>query len=147
MNTVLIVEDKRIIAFDLKCTIKKWGLNNSVIFGSGKKAIDYINTYSPVLAILDIRLADDISGIEVAKKLKHKNIPFIFISAFSDPNNLKLAKELNPFAILKKPLFTEQLSLIIEKFLEKENGKFDNQTINETSFINQSSFSNQNSNR
>lgn len=121
MKTVLIVEDKTIIALDLKFMIKKWGLDNSVICGSGKKAIDYIDTYSPNLAILDIKLADEISGIEVAEKLRERNIPFIFLSAFSDPNNLKLAEELNPFAILKKPLFTEQISHTIEKFLEVEN--------------------------
>ncbi len=119
-KTALIVEDKTIIALDLKYTFKKCGYNNSVVFASGRKAIEYIENYSPSLAILDIKLADDISGIEVAKKLKQKKIPFIFLSAFSDPNNLRLAKELEPFAIIKKPLLNEQIDLIMEKFIEAD---------------------------
>ena len=119
-KTALIVEDKTIIALDLKYTFKKWGFDNSVIFDSGSKAIEYLENYSPSLAILDIRLADNVSGIEVAKKLKHKKIPFIFLSAFSDPDNLKLAEELNPFAIIKKPLFTEQFSEIMQRFSDTE---------------------------
>jgi CheY-like chemotaxis protein len=39
----------------------------------------------PGVALVDINLADDISGIEVARKLKQKGIPFIFLSAFSNP--------------------------------------------------------------
>ncbi len=121
LKTVLIVEDKTIIALDLKYTFKKWGFDNSVIFDSGREAIEYLENYSPSLAILDIRLADNVSGIEVAKKLKQKKVPFIFLSAFSDPINLKLAEELNPFAIIKKPLFTGQISKIMQRFLESDS--------------------------
>ena len=122
LKNVLIVEDKTIIALDLKYTFKKWGFENSVIFDSGGKAIEYLEDYSPALAILDIRLADNVSGIEVAKKLKQKRIPFIFLSAFSDPINLELAKELNPFAIIKKPLLSDQISEILKRFLKTDNG-------------------------
>jgi two-component system, response regulator PdtaR len=122
LKNALIVEDKTIIALDLKYTFKKWGFENSVIFDSGEKAIEYLEDYSPTLAILDIRLADNVSGIEVAKKLKQKKIPFIFLSAFSDPVNLKSAEELNPFAIIKKPLLSDQISEVLERFLETDNG-------------------------
>ena len=111
-KTALIVEDKAITSLDLKYILKKYGFSSSIVY-SGKKAIAFIEQKHPSLALLDIKLADDISGIEVAKKLKEKQIPFIFISAFSDPNNYKLAKELKPSGIVRKPLINDQLSQLI----------------------------------
>jgi CheY-like chemotaxis protein len=116
IDTALIVEDQAVTAFDLKFTLKGYGFSNSVIVAKGKKAIDFIESRLPSIVLLDIKLADGISGIEVAKKLKEREIPFIFISAFSDPKNLILANELKPVGIIKKPIDKKLLENMINKF-------------------------------
>ena len=121
-GTALIVEDQVITALDLKQTLKSYGYSNITIVTKGKKAIDYIETETLSIALLDIKLADNISGIDVAKKLKQKCVPFIFISAFSNPENFRLAKELRPAGIIKKP-FKEQTIKTLLNNLDHPSGK------------------------
>ena len=113
-GTALIVEDQVITALDLKQTLKDYGYSNVTIINKGKNAIDFIENESLSVALLDIKLADEVSGIEVAKKLKQKRIPFIFISAFSNPENFKLAKELKPAGILKKPFREQSIKALLK---------------------------------
>ena len=121
-KTALIVEDQAITALDLKHALKGCGFSNPIMVSSGSKAIELIETESFSIALLDIILSDNISGLYVAEKLKQKNIPFIFISAFSNPNDLKLAKELKPLGIIFKPIYIDNISAMVnEYFLKKLN--------------------------
>lgn len=112
--TALIVEDQVITALDLKQTLKDYGYSNVTIINKGKNAIDFIENEPLSVALLDIKLADEVSGIDVAKKLKQKRIPFIFISAFSNPENFRLAKELKPAGILKKPFREQSIKALLK---------------------------------
>ncbi len=116
-KTALIVEDVAITAFDLKFTLRGCGILHSTIVAKGGKAIEYIESKTPSIALLDIHLADNINGIEVAARFKQKNIPFIFISAFADVKNLKLANDLHPLGIIKKPFDKKILENMINKFI------------------------------
>lgn len=121
-GSALIVEDQVITALDLKQTLKNYGYSSVTIVNKGKKAIDFIENKSLSVAILDIKLADDISGIDVAKKLKQKSIPFIFISAFANPENFKLAEELKPYGIVKKPFREQTLKALLKNLYHSSNG-------------------------
>lgn len=115
-ETALIVEDQVIIALDLKNILKKCGITCSKIIDKGCKALDFLDENNPSIAFLDIKLADSISGVEIAAKLKSKGVPFIFISAFSNPENLKLAKQLKPYGIIHKPFDQDKIQELIYKF-------------------------------
>jgi two-component system, NtrC family, response regulator HydG len=115
-KTAIIVEDQYVIALDLQIALKNRGFIKTNIFTSAGKAINFLENNTPSLGILDIRLSDDISGIEVAKILKERSVPFIFCSAFSNPNNLKLANELAPLAIVKKPLIDLNFDQAMDKY-------------------------------
>ncbi len=112
---ILIVEDQLITALELKTILKRNGFPVSQVFTRGGEAIQFLHSEKPLFALLDIKLADDVSGIEIGKRLKAKNIPFIFISAFSDPENLRRAEELNPAGILTKPLDEMSLEQLINE--------------------------------
>ncbi len=113
---ILIVEDFVITALDLKNTLKKFGFSNSVIINEGQKAIDFIECETPLVVLLDINLADEVSGLEVARCLNQKKIPFIFISAFSDKKNFKLIEELNPVGVIEKPFDCEVLRNLLPEY-------------------------------
>ncbi len=113
MKSALIVEDQGITALDLKSAFDECGFFNSTIVASGRKAIEFIKYELITIATLDIKLSDNVSGIEVAKILMIKNVPFVFVSAFSNPENLRLAKELKPLGIIEKPFNREVLKTII----------------------------------
>lgn len=123
-GNALIVEDQIITALDLKLTLKNSGYSNITIVSKGEKAMDFIKTKALSVALLDIKLADDISGIDVAKLLQQKSIPFIFISAFSNPENFKLAKKLKPAGIVKKPFEEETITKLLNKLNSSHSKSF-----------------------
>ena len=117
-RTALIVEDQAIAAMDIQSTLNDYGFQNSIIANTGRKAIALLENKSFSFATLDIKLADNISGIEVGKILIQKKIPFVFISAFSNPENLSLAQELKPLGIFEKPYDRDDLIFMIQHKLK-----------------------------
>lgn len=113
---ILIVEDEPIVALDYRLFFEERGYNIQTSF-TGKDVLDNLNIYNPDLVILDIRLKDNITGIEIGKKLKEVRIPFIYVSAFSDPNNLQKAIELNPSHIFRKPVSVYTVYKTVEEIL------------------------------
>jgi DNA-binding NtrC family response regulator len=113
---ILIVEDEPIVALDYRLFLERRGYRIITSF-TGRDVLDNLNIYKPDLALLDIRLQDNISGIDIGKVLKEIGIPFIYISAFSDPNNLRKALELNPVHIFKKPVSVLAVYKAVEKIL------------------------------
>jgi len=111
---ILIAEDQLITALELKQILHRNGYPEARIFTKGSEAIEFLADCDLLFALLDIKLADNISGLEIARRLKMKDTPFIFISAFSDPENLRRAKELNPAGIITKPLDESELELLIQ---------------------------------
>lgn len=111
---VLVAEDQAITALEIKTILKRKGYNKVLCFCRGENVIEYLLKESPDFAILDIRLADDVSGIDIAKTLKQKDIPFVFISAFSDPENYETAKDMNPAGIIIKPFDEPALLAVLD---------------------------------
>ena len=114
---IIIIEDQILIALDLEFLFRNNGYKDVSSFSSGKKAIENIKTKKPDLALLDIRLQDDVSGITVAESLKELDVPFIFVSAFSDHNNYVKAVKLNPAKIFYKPFDPKDLLNAAEEIL------------------------------
>ncbi|MFZ0453898.1 MAG: response regulator [Ignavibacteriaceae bacterium] len=112
----LIVEDATIIARDLKRILQNIGISNSIIINEGRIAIELSKLDTPSIALLDIKLADGISGLEVAKELKKEDVPFIFISGFSDKKNKQLAQDLDPIGIIEKPFDESTLQNMIKDY-------------------------------
>ena len=116
---IIIVEDEPIVALDFEYLFINNGYKNISSFYSGKEAIENINLQKPDLALLDIRLEDEISGLDIAIELQKLNIPFIFISAFSDQNNYTRALSLSPAHLFYKPVNSKALMSTVESILNK----------------------------
>lgn len=116
---IIIVEDEPIVALDFEYLFINNGYKNISSFYSGKEAIENINLQKPDLALLDIRLEDEISGLDIAIELQKLNIPFIFISAFSDQNNYTRALSLSPAHLFYKPVNSNALMSTVESILNK----------------------------
>jgi two-component sensor histidine kinase/CheY-like chemotaxis protein len=92
---IYIVEDERLIALSLKKTLENEGYSVIDIASSGREAIDELTTLAPKpqAVIMDIKLEDDISGIDVAYAIKNERIPIVFRSAYiDDPMKEKIQK-------------------------------------------------------
>jgi len=117
---IVILEDQSIVALDIELLFTNNGFTNISSFSSGKKAIENINLIKPDLALLDIKLKGEVTGLDVAEVLKKLNVEFIFVSAFSDQNNYLKALNLNPAQIIYKPFKLQDLLKTVETVLNKK---------------------------
>ncbi len=84
---------------------------------NGDDAILLAREHRPQLALLDIRMEGK-SGFDVAACLRETlQIPFMFLSAFSDERTLAQVKALGAVAYLVKPLHIGQIVPVVDAAL------------------------------
>lgn len=133
---ILVVEDEVIIADDLCNTLVKLGyevLEPALNYNEAIKRFDE----EPVdLVILDINLGTRKTGIDVANYIKqHSNTPFIYLTSFTDPRTLELAKTTMPYAYLVKPYEAVDVMTAIEISLNNQARYMQNNGEDENKFI------------
>ena len=112
---VLIVEDEPLIAEDIAQGLKKNEFLVSAVVYSKEDAIEQLNINLPDLVLLDINLSGEMSGIEIAEKINTQfNIPFIFITSYSDKQTLEKAKFTEPSGYIVKPFNEASLYSTLE---------------------------------
>ena len=117
---ILIVEDERIIAEDIKMTLWNFGLSNAKIVTNGFQAVDYIKKEEVDLVLMDIVLEGKMSGIQAAKQIRELvDIPIIYLTSYSDKDTLEKAKLTTPLGYLIKPFEDRELYATIEMALHK----------------------------
>ena len=112
---ILVVEDERIIAEDIKSTLMNWKYEIIGILSTGEEAIEALKTEKVDLILMDIRLEGKLGGINAAQQIKKEfNIPVVYLTAYADENTLKNAKYTEPFGYLIKPFEDRELHATIE---------------------------------
>ena len=112
---LLIVEDERIIAEDIKRILLLYDYHVIDIISNGEKVIEDFEELNPDLILMDIMLAGKITGIETASVIKEKyNVPIIYLTAYSNEPILDSAKITEPFGYLIKPFEEHELHATIE---------------------------------
>ncbi len=78
----MIVEDEAIPALELEMRLTNWGYSVIRTEAGGAQAIASARELKPDLVIMDIVLADDVSGIEAADRIQTELcIPVLFLTA------------------------------------------------------------------
>ena len=123
---ILIVEDERIIAEDIKMMLQNMGYGVCGIASSSDEAVALALNLNPDLILMDIRLNGPIDGIETAEIIhEERDVPIIYVTAYADEQTLQRAKITGPYGYVLKPIRTNELNSAIEigqyKFhMEKE---------------------------
>jgi DNA-binding NarL/FixJ family response regulator len=102
VSKIIIIEDEFFAATHLSKLVTALGFEVVNIYYSGEDFFSETD-WNFDAAIVDIFLAEDLTGIEVAKELNKKKKPFIFLTANQDSETLKNAIGLAPSAYLTKP--------------------------------------------
>lgn len=111
---ILVVDDDRLVLVTLTQGLVQAGYE-VLDADNGDEAILMARQHKPALALLDIRMAGK-SGFEVAAYLRdYCQIPFIFLSAFSDEATLDQVQKLGAVAYLVKPLDIRQIVPAVDK--------------------------------
>lgn len=111
---ILIVEDEFVVANALRLILEQAGYNVIGIAASFEEADEILYKQKPDLVLLDIQLRGKLSGIDFAKKLRAKNIAFIYLSANSNQKILEEAKKTEPYGFLVKPFREKDLLIALD---------------------------------
>lgn len=117
---ILIVEDERITAEDLRDILTELGYTITASVSSGAEAIAKADETRPDLALMDIRIKGDMDGTETARVLRERfNIPVVYLTAHADSATLSRAKLAEPLGYITKPFQEAELHASIEIALHK----------------------------
>jgi len=121
---ILIVEDEVLISEHLKRIVQNLGYDVLDICEDYKEAVELLENEKPDLAFLDIRMNGVDEGIEVAKHLRTKDIPFLFVTSFSDKETIKKAVNQQPLGYVLKPFSKEEIEEQLTLVEQELTGKF-----------------------
>jgi PAS domain S-box-containing protein len=115
---ILIVEDEPIIARDLEETLTRSGYKVTAIASSGEEAVKKVVEQQPDLILMDIVLRGSMDGIEATACIQARHdLPFVYLSAYSDSEVLKRAQKTYPYGYLIKPFTERELAVAIQTAL------------------------------
>jgi len=117
---LLIVEDERITAEDLRDILTDLGYHVINVVSNGAAAISEVEQETPDLVLMDIRIQGDLDGTETARILRERfDTPVVFLTAHSDEDTLARAKAAEPLGYIVKPFQETELRATIEMALHK----------------------------
>src|SRR5260221_3290828 len=111
---ILIVEDQFIEANNLQMILEKEGYRVCAIARSVPIALEIIESEKPDLVLLDIFLQGNLTGIDLARKLREKDIGFVYFSANSNKKTLDEAKITRPNVFLVKPFREKDILVTLD---------------------------------
>ncbi|OQY11015.1 MAG: hypothetical protein B6I31_05750 [Desulfobacteraceae bacterium 4572_19] len=117
---VLIVEDNTVVAEDCRHCLESFGYEVLPISSSAEESIKMAKKSKPDVVLMDIKLRDEMDGIEAAEQINAKfNIPVVFLSAYSDKPLLKRASQVGSFGYLIKPFADRELYATLEMAVQR----------------------------
>ncbi|MBV1876360.1 MAG: sigma 54-interacting transcriptional regulator [Pseudomonadales bacterium] len=116
---ILIIEDEALVARELKSRLTNMGCE-VVGIAYGKEAIELARDTNPDLLLSDIHLKDGEDGIELAQKIRsERDVPVVFLTAYSDEDTVSRAKEVTPYGYIIKPVENRELQIAIDMAMYK----------------------------
>jgi len=118
---LLLVDDDRLVLATLTSGLRKAGYDVTAVESAEEVEMLLASGEDPDLAILDIRMTgQEQDGLSLARRLRElDHIPFIMLSAYSDPAMIEQAIELGALSYMVKPLDIPQLLPGIEAALSR----------------------------
>ena len=120
--SILIVEDEGTIALNIRNNLESNGYQVAGQTNRGEDAIKKAEELHPNLVLMDISLKGEMDGIETAKQIRARfDIPVIFLTTYTDPSIIELARNAEPYGYIVKPFEEHELAIAIEMAVYKHS--------------------------
>ena len=118
---VLVVEDERIVARDIKACLEGLGYIVAGMATSGEEAIAKARDLCPHIVLMDIRLEGEMDGVEAAQHIWNElQIPVIYATGYSDTATVDRATDSELFGYILKPIKERDLYIAIKNALQRQ---------------------------
>jgi DNA-binding NarL/FixJ family response regulator len=115
---ILVVEDDYFVALDLEGALREAGMQVLGPVPTAEEALALAKAERPALAVMDIRLAGEMDGIDVALALyRELGIRCIFASAHVEPPYRQRAAPAAPLGWVQKPYTIGAVVAAVKKAL------------------------------
>lgn len=119
-ESILVVEDETIIAFNLKRVLAGFGYQVMDTVETGLLAMQAVEKQKPDLVLMDIQLQGDLDGIATALYMRSRfDVPIIFLTSYAEDTRLAQASRTGPYGYLVKPVQDRELHATIEMALAR----------------------------
>ena len=114
---VLVVDDDRLVLATVAEGLREAGYAVDTA-ESAQEARERVGAARPDIALLDVRMPGE-TGIELARWLRARDIPFLFLTAYGDASIVREAVEEGALGYLIKPVDVPQLVAALEAALQR----------------------------
>jgi PAS domain S-box-containing protein len=116
---ILVVEDERIIAEDIKRCLQSMGYGVPAVCTTPDEALRKTEQHRPDLVLMDIILSGG-SGIQAARQIHRQfRTPVVFLTANANAQIVEEAKQAEPYGYILKPFQERELESVIEMALHR----------------------------
>ena len=117
MKTILIIEDNQEIRDNTSEILELYGYN-VIPAENGKEGIEKATKQAPDLILCDIMMPE-VDGYTVIRELKSNpttsSIPFIYLTASGERNEVEMAMNMGACGYLRKPFEPRELTELVNK--------------------------------
>jgi len=123
---ILIVEDEKIIAWEIQDTLISFGYDVPAIVSSGQIAMAKVAELLPDLVIMDVELEGDMDGVETAEQISTLfHTPIVYLTAHTDPLTFQRATKTAPYGYIVKPYDEQDLNATVAIALSRAKAEAD----------------------
>jgi PAS domain S-box-containing protein len=121
MKRLMIVDDEAIITMQLGMRLRSMGYDVVGTASSAEESVRMAKDLNPNLILMDIVMEGNLDGINAAEIIKAEmDIPIIFLTAYTDDEYIKRAKNVSPFGYIVKPYSDNEVKANIEIAIHKK---------------------------
>ncbi|ARV61813.1 REC domain-containing diguanylate cyclase [Nostocales cyanobacterium HT-58-2] len=122
--TILVVENEKKTALDIKRRLQNLGYFTTEITFSGEEALKKVKEKNPILVLVDICLSGTINGTQVAEIIMNNfQVPVLYLTDTSKIKTINKNSIVEPFSYITKPVAEQDLYFAIEIALCKHQTK------------------------
>lgn len=112
---IMLVEDSGILVNDIEETLSSEDVELAWVHKSGEDALDQLESVTPDLVLMDIKLDGGMDGVETTNEIRGKwDVPVVYLTAYSNEKYMERVRKSDALAFLVKPLEKVDLRRIVE---------------------------------
>ncbi|RMD98814.1 MAG: DNA-binding response regulator [Bacteroidetes bacterium] len=132
---VLVVEDNLSFALELSMMLEDIGYNVIGHVDNAAEALELILSKMPDIILMDHDIKGEMTGIELGNKIRHLDIPILYITSFGNEEHYEEAKKSNMIGYLVKPIQKYSLRSALELSMQNALLRSSDKDENEEQFL------------
>ncbi|MAT55994.1 MAG: hypothetical protein CMN32_16085 [Saprospirales bacterium] len=132
---VLVVEDNLSFALELSMMLEDIGYNVIGQVDNAAEALELIFSKMPDIILMDHDIKGEMTGIELGNKIRHLDIPILYITSFGNEEHYEEAKKSNMIGYLVKPIQKYSLRSALELSMQNALLRSSDKDENEEQFL------------